>query len=64
MSNKRAIGRSSCRKLARIGQFQICSGGSIGQGVMRRMKTALAWAHSAEAGQPPERQSRIAQSTG
>ncbi|MDR0807573.1 MAG: hypothetical protein LBE86_00315 [Gemmobacter sp.] len=46
-------GFASPRKLARIGQFQICSGGSIGQGVMWRMKTARAWAHPAEAGQSP-----------
>ncbi|ALI56524.1 hypothetical protein IMCC12053_2577 [Celeribacter marinus] len=46
-----------------IGQRQICSGGSIGQGVIRLMKTARAWAHSAEAGHPPARQSKMAQST-
>jgi hypothetical protein len=49
---------------ARIGQFQICSGGSTGHGVIRAMNTARAWAHSADAGQPPARQRRIAQSTG
>ena len=34
------------------------------KGVIRAMKTARACAHSAEAGQPPARQRRIAQSTG
>jgi hypothetical protein len=38
-------------------------GGSIGQGVILRMKTALAWAQGADAGQPPARQSKMAQST-
>ncbi|GHH05127.1 hypothetical protein GCM10010961_43900 [Pseudodonghicola xiamenensis] len=46
-----------------IGHRQICKGGSIGHGVIRRMKTALACAQGAEAGQPPARQRRIAQST-
>ncbi len=35
----------------------------MGQGVIRRMNTARAWAQGAEAGQPPARQSRMAQST-
>jgi len=48
---------------ALIGQRQICKGGSIGQGVILRMKTARAWAQGADAGQPPARQSRMAQST-
>jgi len=33
-----------------IGHRQICKGGSIGHGVIRRMKTALACAQGAEAG--------------
>jgi hypothetical protein len=36
----------------------------MGHGVILRMKTARACAHSAEAGQPPARQSKMAQSTG
>ena len=32
-------------------------------GVILRMKTARAWAQGADAGQPPARQSRMAQST-
>ena len=46
-----------------MGQRQICSGGSIGKGVIRRMKTARACVHSAEGGQPPARHKRMAQST-
>jgi hypothetical protein len=64
MSKSRSKGRSLTGKLARIGQFQIWSGGLTGQGVMRRMNTARAWAHSAEAGQPPARHNKMAQSTG
>lgn len=46
-----------------MGQRQIWRGGSIGHGVIRWMNTARACAQGAEAGQPPERQSKIAQST-
>jgi hypothetical protein len=49
---------------APMGQRQICKGGSIGQGVILRMNTARAWVQGAEAGQPPARHNRIAQSTG
>ena len=49
---------------APMGQRQICKGGSIGQGVIRWMNTARAWVQGAEAGQPPARHNRIAQSTG
>jgi hypothetical protein len=48
---------------APIGHFQICKGGSIGQGVILWMKTARAWAQGADGGQPPARQSKMAQST-
>ena len=44
-----------------IGHRQICKGGSIGHGVIRRMKTALACAQGAEAGEavgPPEARAR------
>ena len=41
-----------------------CSGGSTGQGVMRRMNSARARAQGTEAGQPPDRQRRMAQSMG
>ena len=47
-----------------MGQRQICSGGSTGQGVIRRMNSARARAQGTEAGQPPERHKRIAQSIG
>ena len=47
-----------------MGQGQICSGGSTGQGVIRRMNSARARAHGTEAGQPPDRHKRIAQSIG
>ena len=47
-----------------MGQRQICSGGSTGQGVIRRMNSARARAHGTEAGQPPDRHRRIAQSIG
>ncbi|HCE21853.1 MAG TPA: hypothetical protein DF282_04970 [Hyphomonas sp.] len=47
-----------------MGQRQICSGGSTGQGVIRRMNSARARAQGTDAGQPPDRQSRIAQSIG
>ena len=65
MSYNRSIGDSTAGALndAPIGQRQICKGGSIGQGVILRMKTALAWAQGADAGQPPARQSKMAQST-
>jgi hypothetical protein len=44
MSYNRSIGVSTAGTLndAPIGQRQICKGGSIGQGVILRMKTALA----------------------
>jgi len=45
-----------------MGQRQICSGGSTGQGVMRRMNSARARAHGVEAGNPPDKHSRMAQS--
>jgi len=48
---------------APIGQRHICKGGSIGQGVILRTKTALAWAHGVDVGQPPDKQSKMAQST-
>ena len=51
-------------KDAPMGQRQICSGGSTGQGVIRRMNSARARAQGTEAGQPPDKQSRIAQSIG
>ncbi|KZX97380.1 hypothetical protein A3728_09335 [Sulfitobacter sp. HI0040] len=47
-----------------MGQRQICSGGSTGQGVIRLMNSARARAHGTEAGQPPDRHKRIAQSIG
>ena len=47
-----------------MGQRQICSGGSTGQGVIRRMNSARARAQGTEAGQPPDRHKRIAQSIG
>lgn len=47
-----------------MGQRQICSGGSTGQGVIRRMNSERAREHGTEAGQPPDRHSRIAQSMG
>ena len=47
-----------------MGQRQICSGGSTGQGVIRRMNSARARAHGTEAGQPPDRHKRIARSIG
>ena len=47
-----------------MGQRQICNGGSTGQGVIRRMNSARALAQGTEAGQPPDRQRRIAQSIG
>ena len=47
-----------------MGQRQICSGGSTGQGVIRRINSARAREQGTEAGQPPDRQSRIAQSMG
>lgn len=47
-----------------MGQRQICSGGSTGQGVIRRMNSARAREHGTEAGQPPDRHKRIAQSIG
>ena len=47
-----------------MGQRQICSGGSTGHGVIRRMNSARALAHGTEAGQPPDRHKRIAQSIG
>jgi hypothetical protein len=65
MSYSRAIGDSGAVALndAPIGQRQICNGGSIGHGVILRMKTARAWAQGADAGQPPAKQSKMAQST-
>lgn len=50
--------------LLRMGQFHSCKGGSMGQGVIRRINSALAAEHSADAGNPPARQRRIAQSMG
>ena len=47
-----------------MGQRQICSGGSTGQGVIRRINSARARAQGTEAGQPPDRHKRIAQSIG
>ncbi len=47
-----------------MGQRQICRGGSTGQGVIRRMNSARARAQGTEAGQPPDKQRRIAQSIG
>ena len=47
-----------------MGQRQICSGGSTGQGVIRRINSARARAQGTEAGQPPDRHRRIAQSIG
>lgn len=47
-----------------MGQRHICSGGSTGQGVIRRMNSARARVHGSEAGQPPDRHRRIAQSIG
>ena len=38
-----------------MGQRQICSGGSTGQGVIRLMNSARARAQGTEAGQPPDR---------
>lgn len=65
MPYSRSIGDSGAGALkdAPIGQRQICKGGSIGQGVIRRMKTARACAQGADVGQPPARQSKMAQST-
>ncbi len=65
MPYSRSIGDSGAGALndAPIGQRQICKGGSIGQGVIRRMKTARACAQVRDAGQPPARQSKMAQST-
>jgi hypothetical protein len=51
-------------KEAPIGQRQIWSGGSTGQGVIRRMNSARARAHGTEAGHPPDRHNRMAQSIG
>lgn len=51
-------------KDAPIGQRQIWSGGSTGQGVIRRMNSARARAQGTEAGQPPDRHRSIAQSIG
>ena len=47
-----------------MGQRQICSGGSTGQGVIRLMNSARARAQGTEAGQPPDKHKRIAQSIG
>ena len=44
-----------------MGQRQICSGGSTGQGVIRRINSARARAQGTEAGQPPDRHKRIEQ---
>ena len=45
-----------------MGQRQICSGGSTGQGVIRLMNSARARLQGTEAGHPPDRHKRIAQS--
>ena len=63
MSHSLGEGAAGLLNDAPMGQRQICKGGSIGQGVILRMKTALAWAQGADAGQPPARQSKMAQST-
>ena len=47
-----------------MGQRQICSGGSTGQGVIRRINSTRAREQGTEAGQPPDRHSRMAQSMG
>ena len=47
-----------------MGQRQIWRGGSTGHGVIRRMNSARAREQGSDAGQPPERQSRMAQSIG
>ena len=64
MSHSLGEGAAGLLNDAPMGQRQICKGGSIGQGVIRWMNTARAWVQGAEAGQPPAKHNRIAQSTG
>jgi hypothetical protein len=45
-----------------MGQRQICSGGSTGQGVIRLMNSARARLQGTEAGHPPDRHKSHGQS--